>query len=244
MEFNELFTKIKIEDILNLNQSLDNKNAMKAFAGKIIFSSIFIFWATSGIAQDTKQVPQEVLDRLFEHRGNPDVLGAFNHLYGVGAAERYLNDTASALQEKKASVILAADIEYLKSKSDNPATIEAFNKMHGAGQAQFLLGKNLEKLQLGSKKIFEYYYGAAEDGHVIAQLKVSKFFYSGKHVPQSYILSYVWSSIAAANGNDLAITQREQSAENLEHEYLMQAQKLAAICFKSAYRKCDYSDIN
>ena len=201
--------------------------------------------ASATLEDEALVIPQSHIDHLKEmHQKDPRVIGWFNRTHGVGAAERYLNDTASALQEKKASVILAADIEYLKSKSDNPATIEAFNKMHGAGQAQFLLGKNLEKLQLGSKKIFEYYYGAAEDGHVIAQLKVSKFFYSGKHVPQSYILSYVWSSIAAANGNDLAITQREQSAENLEHEYLMQAQKLAAICFKSAYRKCDYSDIN
>lgn len=217
---------------------------MKAFVGNIIFSSFFIFWAISGSAQDTKQVPQEVLDRLFEHRDDPNVLYAFDHRYGAGTAEIYLNDTASALQEKKASVIPTADIEYLKSNSDNSVAIRMFNQMHGAGQAEFLLGQNLEKLQLGSKKIFEYYYGAAEVGHAIAQLKVSKFFYSGKHVPQSYILSYVWSSISSANGNDLAITQREQSAENLEHEYLMQAQKLAVICFKSAYRKCDYSDIN
>ena len=86
-----------------------------------------------------EQPSQVVLDRLFENRGNPDVLGAFNNRYGVGAAERYLNDTASATLEDEALVIPAADIEYLKSKSDNPATIEAFNKMHGAGQAETIL---------------------------------------------------------------------------------------------------------
>ena len=218
---------------------------MKAFVGNIIFSSFFIFWAISGSAQDTKQVPQEVLDRLFEHRDDPNVLYAFDHRYGAGTAEIYLNDTASALQEKKASVIPQAHIDRLKELyQEDPLIIGWFDRTHGAGQAKFLLGKNLEKLQLGSKKIFEYYYGAAEDGHAIAQLKVSKFFYSGKHVPQSYILSYVWSSIAAANGNELAITQREKSAERLEYEYLMQAQKLTAICFKSNYRKCDYGDMN
>ncbi|MDB4212402.1 hypothetical protein N9769_08650 [Ascidiaceihabitans sp.] len=217
---------------------------MKAFVGNIVFSSFFIFWAISGSAQDTKQVPQEVLDRLFEHRDDPNVLYAFDHRYGAGTAEIYLNDTASEIQEKKASVIPAADIEYLISNSYNGSSIAAFDIEHGAGQAKFLLGENLEKLQLGSKKIFEYYHGAAEDGHAMAQLKVSKFFYSGKHVPQSYISSYVWSSIAAANGNELAITQREKSAERLEYEYLMQAQKLTAICFKSNYRKCDYGDMN
>ena len=86
-----------------------------------------------------EQPSQVVLDRLFENRGNPNVLGAFNNRYGVGAAERYLNETASATLEDEALVIPAADIEYLKSKSDNPATIEAFNKMHGAGQAETIL---------------------------------------------------------------------------------------------------------
>ena len=86
-----------------------------------------------------EQPSQVVLDRLFENRGNPDVLGAFNNRYGVGTAEKYLNETASATLEDEALVIPAADIEYLKSKSDNPATIEAFNKMHGAGQAETIL---------------------------------------------------------------------------------------------------------
>jgi hypothetical protein len=86
-----------------------------------------------------EQPSQVVLDRLFENRGNPNVLGAFNNRYGVGAAERYLNDTASATLEDEALVIPAADIEYLKSKSDNPATIQAFNQMHGAGQAETIL---------------------------------------------------------------------------------------------------------
>ena len=86
-----------------------------------------------------EQPSQVVLDRLFENRSNPDVLGAFNNRYGVGTAEKYLNETASATLEDEALVIPAADIEYLKSKSDNPATIEAFNKMHGAGQAETIL---------------------------------------------------------------------------------------------------------
>ena len=217
---------------------------MKSFAGSIVFALFFIFCAISSQAQDTKQVPQEVLDRLFEHRDDPNVIYAFNHRYGAGTAEIYLNDTASAIQEKKASLIPKTDIEYLLNNADNPPSIRAFDFEHGAGQANFLLGKNLEKLQLGSKKIFKYYYSAAEDGHAVAQLKLSEFFYSGKYVPQSYISSYVWSSIAAANGNELAIIQREKSAKKLEYEYLMQAQKITAICFNSNYRTCDYGDIN
>src|SRR5210317_1695304 len=85
------------------------------------------------------QPSQEVLDRLFENRNDPNVLAAFNQRFGANAAENYLNDTASATLENEALVIPQADITYLKENSDNQAAIMAFDKMHGAGQAQAIL---------------------------------------------------------------------------------------------------------
>ena len=88
---------------------------------------------------DQEQPSQEVLGRLFEHRNDQKVLRAFNHRYGNGSAERYLNDTASTTLENEALVIPEADIEYLKTNSENQSSIAAFDKMHGAGQAQAIL---------------------------------------------------------------------------------------------------------
>lgn len=88
---------------------------------------------------DQAQPSQEVLGRLFEHRNDQKVLRAFNHRYGNGSAERYLNDTASTTLENEALVIPEADIEYLKTNSENQSSIAAFDKMHGAGQAQAIL---------------------------------------------------------------------------------------------------------
>ncbi len=85
------------------------------------------------------QPSQEVLDRLFDNRNDPDVLTAFNNRFGGGAAESYLNDTASATLEDDALVIPEADIDYLRNNADNQATIMAFDQMHGAGQAQSIL---------------------------------------------------------------------------------------------------------
>ncbi|WOZ55665.1 hypothetical protein CRP118_gp34 [Roseobacter phage CRP-118] len=85
------------------------------------------------------QPSQEVLDRLFENRNDPNVLAAFNQRFGANAAENYLNDTASATLENEALVIPQADINYLKENADNQAAIMAFDKMHGAGQAQSIL---------------------------------------------------------------------------------------------------------
>ena len=87
-----------------------------------------------------EQPSQVVLDRLFENRGNPDVLGAFNNRYGVGAAERYLNDTASATLEDEALVIPQSHIDRLKEMHQkDPRIIGWFNRTHGAGQAETIL---------------------------------------------------------------------------------------------------------
>jgi len=87
-----------------------------------------------------EQPSQVVLDRLFENRGNPDVLGAFNNRYGVGAAERYLNDTASATLEDEALVIPQPHIDRLKEMHQkDPRIIGWFNRTHGAGQAETIL---------------------------------------------------------------------------------------------------------
>ena len=102
---------------------------------------------------DQAQPSQEVLGRLFEHRNDQKVLRAFNHRYGNGSAERYLNDTASTTLENEALVIPEADIEYLKTNSENQSSIAAFDKMHGAGQAQAILtGGNQSVPQNGEGK--------------------------------------------------------------------------------------------
>ena len=102
-----------------------------------------------------EQAPQEVLDRLFDNRNDPNVLAAFNNRYGGGAAESYLNDIASATLENDALVIPKRDIEYLKSNAENQATIMAFDQMHGAGQAQSILtggNKAVPQPQEGKEK--------------------------------------------------------------------------------------------
>jgi hypothetical protein len=91
------------------------------------------------------QPSQEVLDRLFENRNDPNVLKAFNARFGANSAENYLNDTASATLENEALVIPEADIRYLKDNSDNQAAIMAFDKMHGAGQAQAILTQKVSQ---------------------------------------------------------------------------------------------------
>jgi S1-C subfamily serine protease len=47
-------------------------------------------------------------------------------------------------------------------------------------------------------------------------------------VPQNYVLGYVWSSLAAAQGDELAVKNRNNAAKRLTSQQLIQAQELAA----------------
>ena len=86
------------------------------------------------------QPSQEVLDRLFENRNDPNVLKAFNHHYGERSAENYLDGNASTTLENEALVIPEAHIEHLKSRvGEDPNVIGWFNRKHGAGQAEAIL---------------------------------------------------------------------------------------------------------
>jgi len=53
-------------------------------------------------------------------------------------------------------------------------------------------------------------------------------YYDGKGVTQNYKLAYVWESLAAAQGNELAIENRDIVTKSLTPQQLAEAQDLAA----------------
>ena len=89
---------------------------------------------------DQQQAGQGALDHLFKNRDNPEMLRAFNSLYGPNSAEKYLNETASTTLQDEALIIPKSQIDFLKSEQTDPLTIEAFNSLHGAGAAERILG--------------------------------------------------------------------------------------------------------
>lgn len=85
----------------------------------------------------------------------------------------------------------------------------------GDAEAQFMLGTmylgaDTPGLQHRYVDAAEWFAKAAEQGHVGAQSMLGSLYYTGRGVPRDYGKAYMWSSIAAAQGN---IVSQEQLAE-------------------------------
>ena len=55
-----------------------------------------------------------------------------------------------------------------------------------------------------AKKDFEATKAKAENGDALAQYNLGLMYGMGKGVEQNYVTAYVWTSIAATNGNNIA----------------------------------------
>ena len=74
----------------------------------------------------------------------------------------------------------------------------------------------------------KWYRRAAEQGHFIAQNRLSFVYAHGEGIPQNYREAYVWSVIAAANGYKQAEKNRDYSAKKLSPAELSSARAEAA----------------
>jgi S1-C subfamily serine protease len=69
---------------------------------------------------------------------------------------------------------------------------------------------------------------SAKLGYSSAQACLGTMYYLGEGVPQNFKLAYVWESLAAAQGNENAIKNRDITAKKLTPQQLSEAQDLAA----------------
>ena len=57
--------------------------------------------------------------------------------------------------------------------------------------------------------------------------------------PQNNVRAYIWYSVAAAQGNEIARTNRDTVADRLTPEQLARGQDMATRCFESDYQDCE-----
>ena len=62
---------------------------------------------------------------------------------------------------------------------------------------------------------------------------------NGLGVPQDYVRANMWFDLAVAQGNDDALTRRDNLEAVLTPEQIAQAQAMATRCFESNYSDCD-----
>ena len=80
---------------------------------------------------------------------------------------------------------------------------------------------------------------AAEQGDLPAQSNLGLMYSNGDGVPQNNVRAYVWFSIAAAQGNETARTNRDIISERLTPDQLARGQDMATRCFESDFQDCE-----
>ncbi len=106
----------------------------------------------------------------------------------------------------------------------------------GQSELKFMIGQHTAAvdLELGRAGTPDYaraalhYRKAAVLGFPPAQNSLGRLYEMGRGVPQDYSLSHMWYTLAAAAGDEIAVSNRDASAKRLPDEQVLRAQKLAS----------------
>ena len=86
---------------------------------------------------------------------------------------------------------------------------------------------------------FEETKARAEQGNATAQTQLGFMYERGEGVPQNNVRAYVWFSVAAAQGYEVARSSRDIASERLTPEQLARGQDMATRCFESNFQDCE-----
>ena len=76
-------------------------------------------------------------------------------------------------------------------------------------------------------KAAKWYRKAAEQGDVLAQTNLGALYGNGQGVAQDLVLAHMWSSLAAAQGNEDARLNVDDVAKFMTPDQVSEAQRLA-----------------
>jgi len=106
--------------------------------------------------------------------------------------------------------------------------LKAAEQGHAAAQVNMgvMYGKGLGVPQDDGEAV-RWYRLAAVQGHATAQFNLGILYGKGQGVLQDYVQAHMWASLAAAQNQELATKLRAALAEQMTHEQIAEAQRLA-----------------
>ena len=84
----------------------------------------------------------------------------------------------------------------------------------------------------------EWYKHAAQAGYANAQFNLGTRYTTGKGILKNYIKAYIWTSLAASQGLEVAEKNKSDLAIKMTTEDLYEAKRLAGACYERAYQYC------
>ncbi|MEZ5714076.1 MAG: tetratricopeptide repeat protein [Paracoccaceae bacterium] len=108
--------------------------------------------------------------------------------------------------------------------------------------AMTAMGLYLQTQQGQEARAAELFARAAEEGDVVAQLKLGEALTAGTGVAADPVTAHKWLNIAAAQGNSQAAQQRDALAQSMTPEQITQAQSDARIWFETESSRVPQTD--
>lgn len=80
----------------------------------------------------------------------------------------------------------------------------------------------------------------AEQGEADAQVNLGLAYYDGKGVRQDFVMAYMWISLAAEQGHELARNNKDILTKEMTAADVSKAQTLSRECLAQNYKNCGH----
>ena len=90
----------------------------------------------------------------------------------------------------------------------------------------------------GQTPDFESTRTLADQGFAFAQYNLGYMYSQGEGVPQNDVMAYVWFSVSAAQGHEIARESRDIVSKRLTAQQRAKGQEIATRCFDSDFKDC------
>ena len=175
--------------------------------------------------------------RAAAEQGNPTAQFNLGFMYfeGLGVEKNYqeaINWYRKAAEAGNADAQLNLGIIYDKGQGAERNDQEAAGwyikaAEQGIAAAQNNLGimyAEGQGVEQNDEKAVAWYIKAAEQRYALAQFNLANAYYMGKETDQNYSKAYVWFDLAAANGESMAVKNRNLAAEKMTPARMTEAQ--------------------
>ena len=136
------------------------------------------------------------------------------------------------------------DAEYAYEMQEYDKALQLWTPLadDGNAQAQFGLGALFAFGRKDEAEGLKWSRRAADQGYPRAEHYMAFLYGVGLHVPQDYVLSYMWDNLAAAQDEKGARLSRDNLAAKMTPEQIAEAQRLSREWKPTVWKRTDSSN--
>lgn len=183
-------------------------------------------------------VDERTAARFFLQAANQGLADAQFELGNILASGRFEGEPS------KITVLGKRDTNPTRIPDDDFASVEWYRKAASQGHAgaQYNLGLSYyhgRGVPQNFAEAFRHYRQAAVQGLASAQTNLAFLYGAGEGTTKNAKLAYMWSLVAAASGDEVALRNREIFANDLSENEKTIVQARAKTCLDTSFAECD-----